>query len=114
MNKYAGRNRNVSPAIARNMAALFRNTVDVFVKSLPGRPFRLTTSLNVAVYESCMVGLAKRIEASKRPPDQDAVATAYAKLLKDTSYIEAVSRSTADQSFVKRRIDRAIQAFSKS
>jgi hypothetical protein len=60
-----------------------------------------------------MVGLAKRIEANNKAPDKKAVAAAYAKLLQDDSYIEAASRSTADQLFVKRRVDRAIQAFSK-
>ena len=113
LNKYAGRNRNLSSTTAANMGKLFRNTVDTFSSSLSGRPFRLTTSLNVAVYDSCMVGLAKRIEASKKLPEPKAVLSAYTKLLQDTSYLEAASRSTADQLFVKRRVERAIQAFSK-
>ncbi len=52
LNKYAGRNRDAPPMTADAMAKLFRSTVDMFAKSLPGRPFRLTTSLNVAVYDS--------------------------------------------------------------
>lgn len=113
LNKYAGRHRSLTEATATKMGQLFRSTVDMFLRSLPMRPFRLTTSLNVAVYDSCMVGLAKRIDASKKAPDPKAVEAAYKKLLQDSSYIEATSRSTADQAFVKRRIDRAIQAFSK-
>lgn len=112
LNKYAGRHRDLSPTAAANMAKLFQNTVETFAKSLATRPFRLTTSLNVAVYDSCMVGLAKRIEADKKPPEPKAVLAAYTKLLEDASYIEATSRSTADQPFVKRRVERAIQAFS--
>lgn len=113
LNKYSGRNRNPTAPRLNAMRKLFQNTVDAFAKALPGRPFRLTTSLNVAVYDSCMVGLAKRIEGEKKPPEPKSIATAYAKLLKDASYIEAVSRSTADQLFVQRRVERAIQAFAK-
>ena len=113
LNKYASRNRYVSKIDAQKMETLFRSTIDAFTKSLPGRPFRTTTSLNVAIFDSCMVGLAKRIEVQAHIPDPKAVEAAYLKLLQDPSYIESVSRSTADQAFVKRRIDRAIQAFSK-
>ena len=112
LNKYAGRNRKVSPSAAEGMTKIFQQTVDLFSKSLSNRPFRITTSLNVAVYDSCMVGLAKRIVADAKPPEPNAILAAYTGLLLDKSYIEAASRSTADQPFVKRRVERAILAFS--
>jgi Protein of unknown function DUF262 len=113
LNKYAGRNRNLLQAESKKMEKLFYSTIDAFSASLPGRPFRTTTSLNVAIFDSCMVGLAKRIGSSPSAPDPSAIQAAYLKLLQDPAYIESVSRSTADQAFVRRRIDRAIQAFSK-
>lgn len=113
INKFAGRNRNLSGEAAEQMETLFKKTVDTFSSALSGRPFRITTSLNAAVYDSCMVGLAKRIDGKATLPEPNAVQAAYTKLLQDASYIEATSRSTADQLFVRRRIERAVQAFSK-
>jgi hypothetical protein len=39
------------------------------------------------------------------------VERAYEELLADTDYLEAVSRSTADEAFVLRRIEKATLAF---
>ena len=44
--------------------------------------------------------------------DSILVEKAYENLLSDPDYIEAVSRSSADEAFVKRRIKKATQAFS--
>lgn len=112
LNKYAGNHRNPTKARLTADADLFRQTIDAFAKALPGKPFRLTTSLNVAVYDSCMVGLAKRITSKTSPPASEKIQKAYKALLADKEYMESVSRSTADPIFVKRRIEKATEAFS--
>lgn len=114
LSKYAGRNRNPSNEYLERLSGLFKQSVSVFTKSLHAKPFRLTKTFNVAVYDSCMVGMARRIASNPgADPDPQAVERAYQLLLKDYEYTEAVSRSTADDAFVRRRIDKATMAFSK-
>jgi uncharacterized protein with ParB-like and HNH nuclease domain len=114
LNKYAGANRNADPAKFDRLGAIFCETIDAFVESLDVRSFRLTKSLNVAVYDSCMVGLSSRIlERAKGIIDPAKVSVAYRNLLKNIEYIEKVSRSTADDAFVSRRMELAIQQFSE-
>jgi hypothetical protein len=112
LNKYAGRNQNASHQHLGKLTASFTKTIDAFVAALGDRPFRLTSTLNVAVYDSCMVGLAARLTSvARQAPEPTCLKDRYATLLKNTEYQEAVSRSTADDAFVKRRLSKAIEAF---
>jgi hypothetical protein len=59
-----------------------------------------------------MVGLAHRLsDTNKLSPDKPCIAEAYRNLLNSESYLEAVSRSTADEAFVRRRMDIALREF---
>jgi len=112
LSKYAGRNRNLKKEYLDQLSLLFKSAINVFLTSLNVKPFRLTKTLNVAVYDSCMVGMAKRIATNPgKEPEAKAVELAYQSLFKDHNYIDAVSRSTADDAFVRRRIEKAIEAF---
>jgi len=114
LNKYAGRNRSTTPQDLEELARVFRETIDVFNSTLDSRPFRLTSTLNVAVFDSCMVGMATRLLANKNtPPDPAKVRERYSALLKEPDYVEAVSRSTADDAFVQTRTKKAIAYFSE-
>jgi hypothetical protein len=46
-------------------------------------------------------------------PSAKAVRTAYESFIKDNDYLEAVSRSTADQTQVSRRLEKTKAAFSR-
>ncbi len=114
LNKYAGANRNIDAAKIDWLGSVFCATIDAFLRSLNVRPFRLTKSLNVAVYDSCMVGLSTRIlDTAKGVIDQGKVSVAYKSLLENAEYIEKVSRSTADDAFVHKRMELAILQFSE-
>jgi hypothetical protein len=113
LNKFAGRNRNAKPQYLEGLGTIFRKTIDVFDSTLKVRPFRLTSTLNVAVFDSCMVGMAARLTAGRAPPDPFKVQQSYTALLKDPKYVEAVSRSTADDAFVQTRIEKAIAYFAE-
>lgn len=114
LSKYAGRNRNPNKEYLESLSELFKKSVNVFTTSLRVKPFRLTKTFNVAVYDSCMVGMARRIASNPgKEPNPQGVEGAYQQLLKDNDYAEAVSRSTADDAFVKRRIEKATTAFAQ-
>ena len=59
-----------------------------------------------------MVGLARRLEREPYP-EPERIREAYNRLLEDKEYSEAISRSTADEKFVARRLSKAAEAFSK-
>ena len=107
INKYANANRNPKPSKQGELATLFCNAIDAFSASLPGRPFRLTTSLNAAVYDSCMVGMARRLSAeAKKKLNHRAVATAFLEnALKEvySDYVRSCS-SPAVADFVEARL----------
>lgn len=61
-----------------------------------------------------MVGLAKRLDKDRTVlPEIDAIESDYRYLLNDGQFDEAISRSTADTAFVKTRIEKSIEAFSR-
>lgn len=114
LNKYAGRNRNLGENELERMGHIFRWTIDWFSEALDTRPFRLTTTLNVAVYDSCMIGLATRLrDETRAEPEKEKIQGAYKRLLEDEQYLETVTRSTADDAFVRRRMKSAIESFAE-
>lgn len=104
LNLFTGRNRNPGEAVLAEMQTQFQKCSDLFWDALGREVFRPTRALNAAVFDSCMVGLAHRLETGSEP-DSAAVKSAYQALLKEPGYLEATSRSTADESFVLRRIE---------
>lgn len=112
LNKFAGNNQNPTEQKLDELSTLFLNSINVFLESIRRKPFRLTKTLNVAVFDSCMVGMARRLAATpEKTPDKKLVEKAYETLLTDIDYIESVSRSTSDEAFVRRRIEKATIAF---
>lgn len=114
MNKYAAVNRNVNIVKLAMLGSIFCETINVFVESLHILPFRITKTFNVAVYDSCMVGLSSRISNKEKGAiDFTKVSIAYNDLLQNKDYLEKVSRSTADDAFVEKRMLLAIKSFSE-
>lgn len=110
LNLYAGRNREPGQAVLGEMQTRFERCADLFWSALGREVFRPARALNAAVFDSCMVGLASRLEVGATPDEAD-VKSAYQALLKDEDYIAAVSRSTADETFVDRRLKKSRAAF---
>jgi uncharacterized protein with ParB-like and HNH nuclease domain len=110
LSKFAAKNREPSKSYLDGLSRLFQQCCDIFWNALGRDAFRPTRALNVAVFDSCMVGLAYRIK-DRALVDSNKVKETYENLLKDPAYVEATSRSTADESFVERRLQRARQVF---
>lgn len=110
LNLFAGRNRNPGDAVLAEMQMQFQRCSDLFWAALGTEAFRPTRALNTAVFDSCMVGLAHRLEIGSEP-DGAAVKLAYQTLIEEPDYIEAISSSTADETFVQRRIEMSKTVF---
>jgi hypothetical protein len=113
LSKFAGRNRRPEELYLKGLSGLFRKCCDIFWEALGRDALRPTRALNAAVFDSCMVGLARRIRDDK-PVAPTRARETYEALLKGPQYFEAISRSKADEAFVMRRLTRAHEAFSKA
>jgi len=90
---------------------LFTATVDFIHLTVGSSAFKPERAINAAVYDSVMVGLARRLDMSP-PPASRAFVEAYRELLTVPEYTNLVSRATADDANVKRRLELATAAFS--
>lgn len=111
LTKFVGRNRNPDEEFLQKAASIFSKTMASFRSSLDERIFRPERALNAAVFDSMSVGLARRIESSPDLPEAASIKLAYEDLIRDSVYLESVSRSTADEQYVKVRMKKAVDRF---
>jgi uncharacterized protein with ParB-like and HNH nuclease domain len=110
LSKFAAKNRNPKPQELEAFRKTFSTTIKVIFESLEGAAFRPERALNAAVFDSVMVGVARRLDRGKiSQPDQ--IKGAYKRLIEDKSYISAVSGATADKPLVEKRMELATAAF---
>ena len=112
LNKFASEHRNADDSFLRDCRSLFTETIDIVWNGVGRKAFRLGRALNAAVFDSVMVGLARRLRRLGSV-DPESFAHAYETLLSDPEYVQAVSRSTADEAFVFLRLDKAIASFAE-
>jgi len=110
INKYMKKNRNAQSDKLNWLSSLFKTCTDLFTASVENNLFRPVRSLNIAFFESAMVGLAKRI-VSEGEPTEKQVRTAYKKLLETNEFVEAISSSTTDVAQVEKRLSVAENIF---
>ncbi len=110
LSRFMSRHQFASSEFFDDARRLFENVVDVAFEAIGSKAFRLERAINAAVYDSVMVGLARRLETGPKPESQS-VKAAYEALLRDEEYVRSVSQSTADEAILKTRIDLATKAF---
>lgn len=89
----------------------FKKTIACARNCLGDRAFRPEKSLNAALYDACMVGLARRLDKGGAP-NLECVKEAYQRLLGDRDFQELYRKATADRDSVVQRIEQAISVFS--
>lgn len=110
LNDYSERMNGVPKSRLDSLADTFRRTVALVDEALNGRAFRPVRSLNAAVFDSTMVGIATLLTRCANP-DPLLVARKYDELLADPEYRRGWERSTADEESVKARMGAAVRAF---
>ncbi len=90
----------------------FAETIVTAIQALGDKAFRIGPSLNAAIYDSVMVGLAKRLSAGPIT-NKKALETTYTRLLKDSAYEAAYIRATSDDESVRTRVRIATEDISK-
>jgi hypothetical protein len=110
LTKFAIAYRAPNAAFLKEAEGIFRNTVEV-VGLLGKVAFRPEGTLNAAVFDSVMVGVASRI-AHGPIKDRKSFLKAYIDLVTENdAYSAAVGRATSDETSVRTRIHEAKKAF---
>ena len=111
LNLFTLAHENPDDVWLEEITSTFEVTVEVFSQALE-RPFRLREGrvVNVAVFDSMAIGLARRIEESGIP-DPSAVANVHENLINDEKYFHAVTAGTSDENSVSERLKIATEAF---
>ncbi len=112
LNRFAAKHQRADAAFLSECYSLFTKTIDAIWQGVGDRAFKPQTTLNAAVYDSVMVGLAHRIQ-SMSTVDYRRVQTIYNGLLEDGDYMRLVSRATSNERNVEARINKATEEFSK-
>ena len=103
LNDFMGGNRDLQKHSKAKMEKIFRSTVDFLTSEVDFKLFRPTRALNAAVFDSVMVATARNLKQLRK--DEGKINSRYNKLLLDEHYQSLISRSTADQSNVRDRIE---------
>jgi hypothetical protein len=89
---------------------VFKTVIDLVFNAIGAKAFRPERAINAAVYDSVMVGLARRLE--KGPIlDLSYFLAEYNELLGDADYIKAISQSTSDDKNVEYRLKKVTEKF---
>ncbi len=110
LNDFAYKHRHGNEKSLGKFISLFKNTIDVAYQTFGAKAFRPERALNVAVYDSVMVGIAKRLQGASIK-DIESLRTKYYKLLKGRKYISDISYGTSNEKSVKSRCRKAVDAF---
>jgi hypothetical protein len=104
-----GKNKNLSDQNATTMTKSFCGAIDLLLQSIGTRAFRPVRALNAAVFDSVMVGTAKRLENGP-VMNIEAFRGAYDALLNNQSFLDACGRGTASGERVRTRLELATNA----
>ncbi len=114
LNEFAGANRDLSGLDTDALTAGFNKACDCLLDGPGQSAFRFAgRQVNVALTEAVMVALLRRLEAGD-PPESAALTRALGALLKDASFVEAITRATADDERVKTRLARATRTLASA
>lgn len=110
LNRYTAVNRTLQLHDEATLRGTFEKTISLIRKELGQKAFRLKTAINAAILDAVMVGVSSRLSSSVPVTDLDSLRAAYDSLLKDEKFLNATGRATADEEYVRTRLDLAIRA----
>jgi hypothetical protein len=93
------------------MEKLFASVVLTINKAIGSKAFKPRSTVNAALVDSVMVGIADRLSRRGEIKSQGELRTAYENLIAQPRYQEATNRATADEENVRKRLELAREAF---
>ena len=108
LNRFMKNNRDLQAYSRDQIKSLFANTVSCILEKLGADAFKPSKSLNAALLDSLMIGIARR---QLSDPIKKEIKEAYQSLRNEQEYDELISGTTSDPERVRRRIQFATEAF---
>lgn len=112
LNGFASKHSKPSEEFLKEVEKVFKGAIDVAKKALGTKSFRVVRAINAAVFDSIMVGIARRLKMGNIA-DLDSLKNAYEVLMKNQEYLKATSKGTSDEATVALRLDMTVKAFSQ-
>ncbi len=112
LNRYMSSNRNLECQSEDELKKIFRKTTSFLRNCIGDQAFKPFGSLNAAVLDSVMTGVAKRIERGSIN-NYNEIKNKLQGLFKNDEYIESVKTGTSEEGKVGRRQKLALEAFSE-
>lgn len=110
LNRFASHYRKLDDATARRFTQIFTETVKVILGAIGNKAFKTTAAVNAALFDSVMVGIARRIETGP-VTEPLALKAQYVSLLNDVQFKQSISSGTTDEANVSTRLSKATEAF---
>ena len=111
LNSFMSKHRHLTPEQSQEMADIFLNTIETISEALGRRAFKLSRVLNAALFDSIMVGVARRLQ---RGPIKsgEAIRERYVALINNQDFLAVAERATANEENLAARLQKATAAFS--
>ena len=109
LNQFMKHNQHLEIYEEDQIRSIFERTVSTILDKLGSRAFKRVRTVNAALLDSLMIGIARRLNSGPIASD---ITEEYDSLRADEQFESAISASTADTEKVKERIRLATEAFS--
>ncbi|MGH7204874.1 MAG: DUF262 domain-containing protein [Nitrospiraceae bacterium] len=110
LNIYMGKNKGLTDQAKHELTRAFVGTIELVHSCMGSAAFKPKRTLNAAVFDAVMVGVAKRLRRGG-VKDKKALTQKYHELLDNADFISACETGTAGEESVSRRIGLATTAF---
>jgi hypothetical protein len=107
---YMARRRNLPTDTQTEFGEIFVQTTDAILRALGSKAFKPKGALNAALVDALMVGVARCIRDRGIVCGPRPLKRAYTSLLRNDEFADAISRATADEENVKKRLRLAVAA----
>ena len=110
LNNFMAKHQNLNSSQEASMTGLFSSVIKFAYQTIGDRAFKSPRVLNAAIFDSVMVGLAKRLEVGAIT-DQNSIAQRYEALVSNSEFRNVAGKATANEENVELRMKLSIQAF---
>lgn len=110
LNEFMSQNRDLNLYNRDLLISLFSSTIKVIADNIGESAFRRGTSINAAIFDAVMIGVAKRLER-RDELDSEKVKQQYNALMADPEFITSTSTDTSSIEAVRTRIQKAKDYF---
>jgi hypothetical protein len=113
LNRYMATNRSLAVQSEKDLRKIFTLTTKTILDGIGVKAFRPKRTVNAAVVDSLMTGLAKRLLVCGLVKDYSSLKAQYDVLIANQEYLDATETGTSQPANITTRLKKAEEAFSQ-